>query len=52
MLRKGSDKIKKAPYRPDLPAGQFATEKFPVLTYGPTRHIELKDWRLRVFGLV
>jgi DMSO/TMAO reductase YedYZ molybdopterin-dependent catalytic subunit len=52
VLRKGPDKIKKAPYRPDLPAGQFATEKFPVLTYGPTQHIELKDWRLRVFGLV
>jgi DMSO/TMAO reductase YedYZ molybdopterin-dependent catalytic subunit len=28
------------------------THKFPVLTYGGTPHINLKDWRLRVWGLV
>jgi DMSO/TMAO reductase YedYZ molybdopterin-dependent catalytic subunit len=35
-----------------LPPGQVITEKFPVLTYGSTLHIDLKEWRLRVWGLV
>ncbi|MFQ5860679.1 MAG: sulfite oxidase-like oxidoreductase [Dehalococcoidia bacterium] len=35
-----------------VPPGQFVTEKFPVLTYGPTPHISLAEWRLRLFGLV
>ncbi|MSQ11102.1 MAG: sulfite oxidase-like oxidoreductase [Dehalococcoidia bacterium] len=35
-----------------VPAGQFLTEKFPVLTFGPTPRIELKAWRFRLFGLV
>jgi DMSO/TMAO reductase YedYZ molybdopterin-dependent catalytic subunit len=35
-----------------VPPGQFVTEKFPVLSYGPTPQIDLVDWRLRVFGLV
>ena len=34
------------------PPGQFLTEKFPVLTYGPTPKIDTKEWRFRVFGLV
>jgi DMSO/TMAO reductase YedYZ molybdopterin-dependent catalytic subunit len=35
-----------------LPPGQAITHKFPVLTYGSTPHIDLKDWRLKVRGLV
>lgn len=36
----------------DVPPGQYVTEKFPVLTYGPTPKIDLNTWRFRVFGLV
>jgi len=28
------------------------TDKFPVLTYGPTPNVSLEEWRLRVWGLV
>ena len=35
----------------DVPAGQFVTEKFPVLTFGPNPRIDLDTWRFRVFGL-
>jgi DMSO/TMAO reductase YedYZ molybdopterin-dependent catalytic subunit len=35
-----------------LPPGQVITHKFPVLTYGSTPRIDLKDWRLKVWGLV
>ena len=35
-----------------VPPGQFLTSKFPVLSYQPTPAIDLKSWRLRVFGLV
>ena len=35
-----------------LPEGQFVTEKFPVLTYGPVPKIDLDTWRLRITGLV
>ncbi len=35
-----------------LPPGQVITHKFPVLSYGPTPRIDLKDWRLKVWGLV
>lgn len=34
------------------PPGQFVTEKFPVLTFGPTPRIDLSTWEFRVFGLV
>ena len=36
----------------DVPPGQYVTEKFPVLTYGPTPEIDLSEWRFQVFGLV
>ena len=52
MLFKRPDQVKKAPPREDVPPGQFVTEKFPVLTYGRTQKIDLKEWRLRAFGLV
>lgn len=35
-----------------LPPGQFVTEKFPVLTYGPTPQIDMSNWRLTVDGAV
>lgn len=37
---------------PKTPPGQVATVKFPVLTYGDTPEIELKDWRFHVWGEV
>ena len=38
--------------RPDAPPGQFVTDKFPVLTFGPTPRISLDDWQFKVSGLV
>lgn len=35
-----------------LPPGQSLTEKFPVLTYGPTPKFDPETWDLRVFGAV
>ena len=35
-----------------LPDGQSLTEKFPVLTYGPTPNFDPATWDLRVFGEV
>ncbi len=35
-----------------LPPGQRLTEQWPVLTYGATPRVELRDWRLRVWGEV
>ncbi|MDA1188592.1 MAG: sulfite oxidase-like oxidoreductase [Chloroflexi bacterium] len=34
------------------PPGQYLTKKFPVLTFGPTPKIDLKDWKFKVSGLV
>ena len=36
----------------DVPPGQYVTEKFPVLTFGPTPRIDLETWQFRAFGLV
>jgi DMSO/TMAO reductase YedYZ molybdopterin-dependent catalytic subunit len=38
--------------RPRVPPGQYVTEKWPVLTYGPVPRIDLKTWQLRVSGEV
>lgn len=38
--------------RPRAPPGQRLTEQFPVLHYGEIPEIDLKQWRLRVFGMV
>src|SRR3972149_3643260 len=38
--------------RDRLPPGHVITHKFPVLTYGGIPRIDLKDWRLKVWGLV
>lgn len=35
-----------------LPPGQVLTEKFPVLTYGPTPKFDPEQWDFRIFGLV
>lgn len=35
-----------------LPPGQSLTQKFPVLTYGPTPKFDPQSWDLRVFGEV
>ena len=36
----------------DVPPGQYVTEKFPVLTFGPTPNVDLETWQFRIFGLV
>lgn len=35
-----------------VPAGQYVTEKFPVLTYGAAPRVEQAEWRFQVVGLV
>ena len=54
MIFKKPGQIKRAPAQEETsaPPGQFVTEKFPVLTYGPTPKIDLKEWRLHIVGLV
>ena len=52
MLFKRPDQVKKAPSKQDVPPGQFVTGKLPVLTIGRTQKVDIKKWRLRVFGLV
>ena len=44
--------FKKDPGNPKVPPGQSLTERFPVLTYGPTPRIEPETLELRIFGLV
>jgi DMSO/TMAO reductase YedYZ molybdopterin-dependent catalytic subunit len=41
-------------WQPDtrVPPGQFVTEKFPVLHYGPVPKVDLAKWDFRLFGLV
>ena len=38
--------------QPSAPPGQFVTEKFPVLTFGPTPRVDVSEWRFEVSGLV
>ena len=38
--------------QPSAPPGQFVTERFPVLTFGPTPRVDVSTWRFKVFGLV
>ena len=35
-----------------MPAGQFLTDKFPVLHYGQTPNIDVSKWTLKILGLV
>ena len=50
MSRRQKEKAMRAAGR--LPDGQSLTEKFPVLTYGPTPKFDQASWDLRVFGEV
>ena len=50
MSRRQKEKAMRAAGR--LPDGQSLTEKFPVLTYGPTPKFDEASWDLRVFGEV
>ena len=43
--------FKKDPDNPKVPEGQSVTERFPVLTYGPTPRVEEQELEVRVFGL-
>jgi DMSO/TMAO reductase YedYZ molybdopterin-dependent catalytic subunit len=52
---KRPDQIKTAPDQglgQRVPPGQFVSKKFPVLTYGSTPKVDLKTWKIKVFGLV
>jgi len=40
------------PRRERIPPGQYLTEKWPVLTYGPVPRVDLGSWRLRLTGAV
>ena len=35
-----------------VPPGQYVTDKWPVLSYGPTPEVDLSRWWLRIFGSV
>lgn len=35
-----------------IPPGQYVSEHFPVLHYGPVPAVDLDNWELRIFGLV
>jgi DMSO/TMAO reductase YedYZ molybdopterin-dependent catalytic subunit len=39
-------------YGDRLPPGQHVVENWPVLTYGGTPRVDLKEWELRLFGSV
>ncbi|HZA21938.1 MAG TPA: sulfite oxidase-like oxidoreductase [Dehalococcoidia bacterium] len=52
---KRPDQVKTAPDQgrgERVPPGQFVSQKFPVLTHGSTPWVDLKTWKIRVFGLV
>jgi DMSO/TMAO reductase YedYZ molybdopterin-dependent catalytic subunit len=51
-LRRADERREHAAGEGRLPPGQVITLKFPVLSYGSTPRIDLKDWRLGVWGLV
>lgn len=46
------DRILATNDNPDVPPGQFVTEKFPVLTFGQTPTIDKSEWNIKLFGLV
>ena len=54
MLRKlgRTQTIKQDQEGLEVPPGQYVTEKFPVLSFGPTPDIDLETWRFKIFGLV
>lgn len=48
--KKRAEKLGVDPER--LPPGQSPTEKWPVLTVGPTQHVAREDWALAFYGEV
>ena len=34
------------------PPGQYVTEKFPVMSFGPAPNVDLATWQFDIFGLV
>jgi DMSO/TMAO reductase YedYZ molybdopterin-dependent catalytic subunit len=48
----GRRKADREKYGDRLPPGQKVVEDWPVLSYGGTPRIGLKDWRFRAFGSV
>ncbi|HEV8573139.1 MAG TPA: molybdopterin-dependent oxidoreductase, partial [Dehalococcoidia bacterium] len=48
----GRRKADREKYGERLPPGQKVVEDWPVLTYGGTPRVDLKDWRFRAFGEV
>jgi DMSO/TMAO reductase YedYZ molybdopterin-dependent catalytic subunit len=51
-LRRANQRREHDAVQDRLPPGQVITHKFPVLSYGSTPRIELRVWRLAVWGLV
>jgi DMSO/TMAO reductase YedYZ molybdopterin-dependent catalytic subunit len=51
-LRRADRRREHGPSQDRLPPGQVLTQKFPVLHYGSTPRVDLKDWCLGVWGLV
>lgn len=51
-LRRADQRREHEPGHDRVPPGQVLTSKFPVLSYSDTPHIDLKAWRLKVWGLV
>ena len=50
---KAEAKVRDAGYDPArLPPGQYLTEKWPILHAGDVAHVDLANWRLRIFGEV
>lgn len=43
--------FRKEPDNPKVPEGQSVTDRFPVLTYGPTPSVSKEELELKVFGL-
>lgn len=43
--------FRKEPDNPNVPQGQSVTDRFPVLTYGPTPRVTEEELELKVFGL-
>ena len=48
----GRRKADREKYGDRLPPGQKVVEDWPVLSYGGTPRVDLKDWRFRAFGEV
>tara|TARA_Y100000590_G_scaffold175298_3_gene200323 strand:- start:148 stop:759 length:612 start_codon:yes stop_codon:yes gene_type:complete len=54
MLKKikNSTKINSSTETPQVPPGQYETDKFPVMTFGDTPSIDLHLWEFNIFGLI